>query len=282
MFDIGGKSTKGERELQEDCYLAFHMEEKRQTLGRTLQADVDFAVVCDGLGGEGNGAFCAHRVVQAFADSFALTSELGNLWKQRLMMALYSGNAALFDAKCRFSHELSPTSGAVLVAAAVDNGHLHFIAAGDAFVWLLRREGERYTCKRLNKLHVQWAKYEQGAPTGEYITQEEADKIRAARQPNIELRSQPNSCVLGGFIPCVDYSDDEPVMLRPGDFVVLATDGVEKAVGYSELCRMAEDRGTPVHRAQYLADDIIEAVNMAPRNGDFRKDNAACVVFKCD
>lgn len=277
-IDIAGKSAIGGRNAQEDCYMAYRLEEQRAHLNKILKQDVYMGVLCDGMGGEGDGDYCSSKVVQYFADSFVETGSFTNGWKQRLIMSLYAANAALHDAK-ECLPDLDARSGCTLVAAAVDGNRLHFVSVGDSFIWLFRKTPDHYYgCELLNTRHVSWFKFENNQG-GVPITAEEAEELQRNPRDGVCLKDMPNSAVIGDVIPAASLSASKGIELQPGDFVVLASDGVERELDKDELCRLAYNVGAPVYSAKNLADDIINAV---ARQGNPKRDNASCVVFKCD
>lgn len=277
MIDIGGKSTVGGRDEQEDCYMAYRLEEQRKHLNRVRTQDVYMGVLCDGMGGHGDGDYCSSKVVQYFADSFVETGSFSNGWKQRLIMSMYAANAALHDAK-ECLPELEYQSGCTLVAAVVDGDRLHFISAGDSYIWLFRKTKDYYYSRAvINERHVSWFKSENGQQV--QISDEEAEELKLHPRDGVTLKDNPNSALIGNVIPGASLSPSGGIDLQPGDFVVLASDGVARELDEHELCSLVHNVGDPEYSAQNLADDIIRAVDA---KGNTERDNASCVIFKCD
>lgn len=277
MIDIGGKSALGGRRGQEDCYMAYRLKEQRKHLNRVRTQDVYMGVLCDGMGGHGDGDYCSSKVVQYFADTFVETGSFSSGWKQRLLMSMYAANAALHDAK-ECLPELDYYSGCTLVAAVVDGDRLHFISAGDSYIWLFRKTKDYYYSRELiNVRHVSWFKSENGQKV--QIEEEEAEELQRNPRDGVTLKDNPNSALIGAVIPSASLSSPSGIVLQPGDFVVLASDGVARELDVHELCSLVHNVGDPEYSAQNLADDIIRAVDA---KGTPKRDNASCVIFKCD
>lgn len=251
---------------------------------RRRERQVYMGVLCDGMGGEGEGDFCAREAVQAYADAFAETGSFNNMWRQRMCMSLYAANAAVHYFKyC--SEMMRTNSGCTLVSAVVSDDMLHFISVGDSYIWLFRRKDSgnydaQYDRIDINTPHLGYIRTltaEDGSKTEEMITAEEA---RKPQPQNASLRqcNGPYCALVGREIGYLSASDQEGIRLRHGDILVLASDGVIKGLGNINLDTVIRTYGGADISSRQLASEIIRAIGEHGRNP--RQDNASCVVFK--
>lgn len=287
-IDIGGASTIGKRHHQEDGYMAYHIVEELPEASaqfrRKRERQVYMGVLCDGMGGEGEGDFCAREAVQAYAEAFAETGSYNNMWRQRMCMSLYAANAAVHYFKyC--SEMMHTNSGCTLVSAVVSDDLLHFISVGDSYIWLFRRKDSgdydaQYDRLDMNTLHLGYIRTltgEDGSQTEALIMPDEAEK---PQPPNATLKQcgGPYCALVGREIGYLSAGDPEGFRLRDGDILVLASDGVIKGLGDINLDTVIRTYGGADISARQLADEIIRAIGEHGR--DPKQDNASCVVFK--
>lgn len=293
-IDIGGHSWIGHRDSQEDCYMAYNMVEKLPTRATRFvvnkERSVSMGVLCDGMGGEGKGAMCSCLAVQQFAEAFAETGSFRTQWIERMKMALYSANAAITDFKIA-SDNVGTRSGCVLVAAVISDERLHYISVGDASIWLFRPEmtpgGVYYKQHKINKAHTIYTKRvtdAQGNVTKTVISPEEAEECRRNAEPGVRIKGQPYSALIGGDISYIDHSPLPSaqdalggIKLQTGDVVVLASDGVEKALDSIAFETLMRDFGSEDYKAAQTAHELILAVE---NQGNPHSDNSSCIVFK--
>lgn len=278
--DVSGASTIGKRQKQEDCFMAYHLIEELSQRARRFNVNVDrdvyMGVLCDGMGGEGNGAWCARQAVQKFADTFAETGSFHTKWLERLYMSLYAANAGIYEYKSVLREEKS-NAGCTLVSAVICDELLHFVSVGDSYVWLFQKDAnaDRYKRIQLNELHSKWVKYEQGEAF--VVTDEEVERIRCTCSSDIVIKKQPYAALLGREIGYLDTSPKEGLRLKCGDVVVLASDGVLSGIGDIGLDNLIWDCASPRISADQMAREIIRRID---ETGASKQDNASCIVFK--
>lgn len=300
-IDIGGSSWIGDRDNQEDCYMAYNMEEEIPRRAIRFSVDnkrlVSMGVLCDGMGGEGKGDLCACLAVQKFAEAFAETGSFNTNWMRRTKMALFAANAAITDYKQatgdynQAKGTVSSKSGCVMVAAVICDEHLYYISVGDACIWLFRRTetptGTGYQQYRLNRPHTLYTKFtvENGIKKEEVITPEEADDLRRNRIPGVMVKTSPYSALIGDNINFIDDSirsdqdgnQEGGIRLKPGDIIILASDGVEKGLGPISFESVMRDFGDEDYSAAQTAAELIKKVE---EQSTGKSDNSSCVVFK--
>ena len=282
IVEIGGASTIGKRERQEDCFMAYHMVEELPKKSRRFSVETDrhvnMGVVCDGMGGMEQGAPCARQAVQAYCETFAETGSFNTMWKERMFMSLYAANAAVNDFKEAMDMKGS-YSGCTLVSAVISDDKLHYISVGDSYLLLFRKEQgtKQYKEHRLNVRHKDSYKFytnEAGEEVNELISEEEEIELRKEGLPaNIKIRHYVSSAILGDTINKLDCQTD--FKLTDGDVVILASDGVLQGLGDIERENIVINFANVP--AQQMAEEIIRAID---KSGKPRQDNASCVVFK--
>ncbi len=192
-----GGQLLGTRETQEDDFGLI--------AGETLDpvGHHPLAVVADGMGGHAAGEVASGIAVRAFIEAYGAEGRPSD----RLRAALDIANRALGYA-IRENPALHGM-GTTLVAAAVTANGLEWISVGDSAL-LLHRGGQ---LKRLNEDHSM-------KPV--IAAMREIEPEAAERMSPHQLRS----ALVGSAIARVDASL-MPELLRAGDFVVAATDGLE-------------------------------------------------------
>ena len=152
-------------------------------------------VLADGMGGHAAAAQAAHCAVQRFCQ-IAQASD-GPL-AERLQPALIGANAAL--AISAAGDPALAGSGCTFLAAAIEDGTLSWISVGDSLLFSLRGRKLRLLNKERSRAHI----VVRGKTRRKYL----------------------RSSLTGEAIGIVDRSP-RPLRLRPGEQLVLASDGLE-------------------------------------------------------
>ena len=192
-----GGQLLGARDVQED-ELGF-------IDGSTLDPDGQHpvVVVADGMGGHASGELASRLAVRAFIEAYGTQGRPAD----RLRAALDRANQAI-DEAIRENLSLDGM-GTTLVAAAVTADGLEWVSVGDSPLYLYR-DGR---LKRLNEDHSL-------APV--IAAMREIDPATARGMNPNELRS----ALVGFALTKVDASP-MPELLRPGDLILLASDGLD-------------------------------------------------------
>ena len=243
---LAGGQIAGTRRDQEDDFriLAFR---ERDGAGCDL-----LLVVADGMGGHRGGARASEVAVTAFVGRFTMTA--GDL-KVRLRSALAAANEAVGAAAADPAYA---GMGCTLVACAVAGDDWRWISVGDSVLWLLGDDGLR----RLNADHSMRPLLD--------------DLVELGRMTRAELAAdgsahQLRSALTGEELTLIDEGDP-PRGLRAGDWIVLASDGIET---------LAADEVARAVRAEVNASDavtvLLRQVEAAARSS---QDNATVVVYR--
>ena len=220
---IGKLHEQGARESQQDCF-AVSDEALAATHGL-------LAVVADGMGGLANGDRVSTAAVQAVLDAFADARTPDD--PEQTMLAL--ARSAVQSVNDLLGQSGLRKSGTTLVAALIREEKLTFLSVGDSRICLYR-DG---ALTQLNREHIYKNDLALRAVNGEM-------SLAAAL-------SDPQGGGLVSFLGMgkLAYIDmpAAPLALRPGDKVVLMSDGVYNALDGGELAQaLAEDPETAVKR----------------------------------
>lgn len=239
LFEHASRATKGARDYQEDTALVWpgpgagSLSPSGQSAAMPL-----VAVLADGMGGHIGGALASRMVCESFVAAY--TKETGSE-PERLLNALSAANGAI-TSKVRSNPMLSGMGSTVIGATFADR-RVHWVSVGDSPLLLYRR-GEVAV---LNEDHSL-------AP--------ELDALAAAGRMTVEqARNDPRrhmlrSAVTGDDLDLVDLPQ-RPLELEPGDYVILASDGVQ-TLDTGEIERVI--RGYGDDGADAVAAALIRAV----------------------
>ena len=246
---IGNAQDIGQRGQQQDAFAITPLEEER-----VVNKFGVMAVVCDGMGGMENGAEAAQMGAVQFMSAYLGVQDVDN---NALVDAVYAANRAVYQ---EFQGKTGVMAGTTLVAASVLPDGLRFVSVGDSHIYL-HRKGKLY---QLNRDH-------------NYFT-ELMEKVNAGQMTLEEAQHHPERAHLTSFVGIeklekVDYNI-EPVALRPGDRVLLCSDGLFKTLALREIVDVL-DKAEP-YRAQ---DALLEAVKAKAKR---KQDNVTIVLLYCD
>lgn len=231
-------------------------------LGMDLRNEV-LAVVVDGraFSGTSSGDELARRTAAGFIDGFTSeTSIFGSPRPGCLVHGVWKANAAVGDEIAR--HPEQAGRCCPFVAAYLYDRDLSWASAGDCAL-LLWHNG---VLSRLNQNHSMGALLDEQAAAG---------KISAAEARSARNREAQLSGLTGGKIPILD-NPDSPLQIETGDWLILATQGLEALSG-DEIARSigAHRNGRPEALARALLDAIDDKRH---RHGN----NVAIVALRAD
>lgn len=273
--------------------MAYNMVEKLPAQVQMFYVDTDrkvtLGVLCDGMGGMGNGALCSTLAVQNFAEAFAETGSFQTMWPQRLLMSLYAANASLAYLKDAMP-SVKRDSGCTLSAVVIADDVLHFLSVGDSPIFLYRRETNSYghTSYKEYRLNVPHESYYELDANGQYATVDDAGYSVPLTPEEVETKRQDIACnpsrykvmlssaVIGREIQQICQSGkSNAVDVQVGDIIVVASDGYEKTL--PSTLRESTIFNYSEHSPEQTAQELIRAVE---EKGVAEQDNASCLVFK--
>ncbi len=210
----GNAQWIGARQEQEDAF-GFAGFDARGLAG----PDGVLAVVADGMGGLSEGRAASQGAVSGFLAAWAgQPPDLAVT--ERLLGAITAAN--------RVVHNLARATagegevGTTLVAAAIHQGHLFWISAGDSRLYLYRAaDGSLTPCNEEHNLALQlWRQAPADGPTPDWIEDPQRDALIS---------------FLGlAEIPEIDRNL-RPLALEAGDRLLLCSDGVDGVLSPDEL-----------------------------------------------
>jgi PPM family protein phosphatase len=254
LLASAARATVGGRSGQED---AFRLWPGEGVVPPKAESGGLLAVLADGMGGHTGGAIAGQTACRTFAEVFANSNAPPEV---RLKAALQASNEAL--AKGVEQNAALKGMGCTLVAAWIDDLGLRWTSVGDSLLLLYRLPD----VIRLN------ADHSLGSFLDEQARQNKITRSEARRNRN---RNALRSALTGSKIDLIDLRA-EPLELRPGDWVLLASDGICSLPG-DEIADVAYRlrQSTP----EEMAEALIAAVT---QKGIVDQDNATVVAVRID
>src|SRR5215475_7971901 len=254
LLASAARATVGGRSGQED---AFRLWPGEGVVPPRAESGGLLAVLADGMGGHTGGAIAGQTACRTFAEVFASSNAPP---EARLKAALQASNEAL--AKGVEQNAALKGMGCTLVAAWIDDLGLRWTSVGDSLLLLYRLPD----VIRLN------ADHSLGSFLDEQARQNKITRSEARRNRN---RNALRSALTGSKIDLIDLRG-EPLELRPGDWVVLASDGI---------CSLPGDEIADViyrfrqSKPDEMAEGLIAAIT---QKGVPDQDNATFVAVRID
>ena len=201
-FDIASDQIEGARDYQEDAYMF-------NQLGEADNGDLcSLIIMADGMGGHAAGNVASNMVVATFNKTFQgkfPTTEVAEV----LTDALNRSNDQI-----RASVKETPAlrgMGCTMVTAYLQNNDLYWVSVGDSHLYLIRDR----------ELIKQNADHSYGA----YLDMMKEQGMEIDEQAGMS-RNMLMSAMTGEEISSIDVSEN-PIKLRPGDRVIVASDGLD-------------------------------------------------------
>ncbi len=241
----------GARERQEDSFAFSDLSDKEFVDNNGV-----LAVVADGMGGLARGDRASQVAVSTFLREYNQKNG-DDPPVQFLKRTLNIANYAVFDLALD-ENDAEVDLGTTLVAAAVHKGKMHWVAAGDSLIYLLR--GNKL--EQLNKEHIYANQLAVDVENG-FITKKEADQ-----HPE---RGYLTSYLGMSELSEMDYSD-EPVNLEPGNVLLLCSDGLTNTLSEQEIMEILSSESLNA------AEELVEkALSKKQRH----QDNITVLVLNC-
>lgn len=239
-FEHAVAATRGARDYQEDtaAFLADGGEPAHLSSEGPGYDRGGFAVLADGMGGHTGGALASRTVCDHFLKSAVETE--GDV-SERLIAGLGAANAAIANKIAQ--NPLLAGMGSTLIGAAFGPVGVEWVSVGDSPLFLFRR-GE---LALLNEDHSLAPELDRMVAEG---------KLTANEARNDPRRHMLRSAVTGEEIDLLDVSR-QPLRLEPGDYVVLASDGIA-TLETGEIARVIQ--GYAEDGAAAVANAIIRAI----------------------
>ena len=248
MISVDGKQILGQRDTQEDAFRIIRQSEEDPN------ADI-LMLLADGMGGHAGGEVASNLALEVFEKHFTSVSQNPKP-RQRLREALLAANEAV-GRRVKEDRALAGMGCTVLAVLKIGD-RLLWASVGDSPLFLYR-DG------KLNRLNADHSLY------GELLEMVEAGKISQAEADAHPKRNALRSAVMGDPLKLIDVNWAE---LRPGDLVVLATDGVETLQDAQIVSILASDARADVRA---IASDLLNGVEDVAKPN---QDNTTVVVYR--
>lgn len=215
------------------------------------------AVLADGMGGHAGGAVASELICDTFLRSISASN--GDV-APRLVEALDAANDAI--ARSVRSNPALAGMGSTLIGTVFGDAGLEWVSVGDSPLYLYRRS----EIALVNEDHSLAPALDELAASGQI-------SFDAARSD--PRRHMLRSAVTGDDLELVDLSR-KALMLEPGDYVLLASDGIH-TLDSREVARVVE--GYAADGPQAVADALVRAV-LDVR--DAHQDNVTVVAIRVE
>jgi len=221
--------------------------EQQDSFGFSDFDDLDFvahagvlAIVADGMGGLAMGRDSSATAVQTFLSSYA-AKEPDEKIAAVMERSLHAANRAVNRKAAEAGVE--GDAGTTLVAVAIYQGLLYRISAGDSRIYLYRD----------GALQQLTTDYNYGRVLDRMVERGEISLAEAASHPS---RAALTSYLGKAEVDEYDLPSDPPLTLKPGDKVLLASDGLFGFLTEAEIVQqMNQD---PQHAAEALVQATID------------------------
>ena len=198
------RATTGARAGQEDAFRLWPAEGVARPNGKGGGL---LAVLADGMGGHTGGAVAGQTACSTFAEAFSAAT---TPYEARLQSALNASNEAL--AKGVEQNAALKGMGCTLIGAWMDEVGLRWTSVGDSLLLLYRFPD----VMRLNADHS----------LGSFLDEQaRQNRITFSEAKQHHNRNALRSALTGSKIDLVDLRG-EPLELRAGDWILLASDGI--------------------------------------------------------
>ena len=232
-FQVGNIQGVGGRERQEDSFALLHAADAGEIARRGL-----FAVVADGMGGLEDGKQISEGAVDTLLQLFQALNDEGDIPRQ-----LKEGICAVSDG---LFQRFAGRSGTTVVAVRIFQDGLHWVSVGDSAIFIKRGDGVFQLNREHTYLNQLYARE---------LEEETIDKTRA--QQDADAR-RLTSFVGIDHLKEVDLNL-RPWILRPGDVILLCSDGISGVLSppeLSEAMSLKPDQGCALLETMVLEKQI--------------------------
>lgn len=258
-FFAAADAHQGARSYQEDSIKVWRPDGKMRGGEQPV-----LAVLSDGMGGHVSGEVASRTACDRYVANFKSGSRDSNGKLETLLEhSLIASNDAL-GSEIRKNNALNGM-GCTLVAAYLDQDGVRWVSVGDSSLMLWnKRSGE---LSRLNEDHS----------LGALLDKQVEAKIISAEEAKADPRRRTLRSALTGGQIAVSEIRTKPVPLGAGDWILLASDGLETLSGneIAGILRRHENATTP----DAVVKDLLREVN---KRGVPHQDNVSIIAVKID
>ena len=238
-FSVFQISRKGGREKNED------------RMGYCYTRDSGLFALADGMGGHPEGEVASQVALQTLAAFFQREAKTDLKDPQRFLQdAILAGHHQLL--RYATDRGLTDTPRTTVVACVLQGGSIYWAHCGDSRLYLMR--GDRLIARTRDHSY---------------------SELREALSHVVPIEEKVNRNVLFTCLgspgkPVIDVAG--PIVMRPGDRVLLCSDGLWSSVEDAEIVKLMSSN--PIH------DSVPELVEQALRNAGEKSDNVTALAVE--
>ncbi len=240
----------GSRDNQEDGFAFSDLGDQNDVNRKGV-----LAVVADGMGGLTRGEAASRKAVEIFLEDYSVYDGLEEP-ACFLSRTLNRANTAVYD--LAFQDGVEVELGTTLAAVLINAGCLSWVSVGDSRIYYYHRDD----IYQLTVDHVYANHLERQVEEGR-LTRQEAD-------------GHPERGYLTGFLGLPEVRESccssEPVILEPGDQVLICSDGLYNTLSVDEIVQVLESNR--VNTADKLGQMVLT-------KNQHHQDNVTVLVLTC-
>lgn len=215
------------------------------------------AAVCDGMGGMADGGRASQTAISMLKDGFEKIEKNPEV---NIPMFFRSGIKAIDRKIHEFPKENGKGSGTTMVAAITEENMLYWASVGDSRIYILRGN----EIKLVTRDHNYYLKLMKMVENGQ-MSRQEAERQR---------QKEALISFLGiGNVSLMDVID-RPFEMKPGDMVLLCSDGVTKTLPKEKIKNILLNDAVSIKRK---AEILVEA---AVRENTHSQDNTSVAILQ--
>ena len=248
LLELAVLSVIGDRSEQQDYY------------GFDVGAKEAFATVCDGMGGHRGGSLASHSAVDFLLDSYRKNREVPDpiAFLREVSDGADRVVTALADESGR-----PMEAGSTMVTVYIREYDLYWASVGDSRLYLIR--GDEIVQVTLDHNYHEYLKERL---FNKEISQEEFDR------ENVRGEALINYLGMNGLL-LTDHND-APLVLMPGDKLLIMSDGLYRLVNDNEIYEILNNFGNIKEALESLE---LKAQRMARKMG-ISRDNMTVMLIK--
>lgn len=225
----------GSRENQEDSFAISDL--LRGEFGNNRSV---LAVIADGMGGLALGEEASQVAVNKFIGEYESDGYSSSI-EDRLVQALLSANAAVYD--LAYGGGRREDIGTTLVATAIVDEELHWIAAGDSRIYF-------FTNGKLQQLNID-----------HIYANHLAKDVEKGKITFKEAQNHPEKDYLTSYLGLPRLTEisqsNKPINLKPGDKILLCSDGLTNTLTEQEIADILDNCTENI--AEMIAREVLSA-----------------------
>ncbi len=215
------------------------------------------AAVCDGMGGMADGGRASQTAISMLKDGFEKIEKNPEV---NIPMFFRSGIKAIDRKIHEFPKENGKGSGTTMVAVMTEENRLYWASVGDSRIYILRGN----EIKLVTRDHNYYLKLMKMVENGQ-MSRQEAENQR---------QKEALISFLGiGNVSLMDVID-RPFEMKPGDMVLLCSDGVTKTLPREKIKNILLNDAVSIKRK---AEILVEA---AVRENTHSQDNTSVAILQ--